>query len=48
MSLFTEFTTDEHRRCWTWWNRRGEAGEMIVKQDEHGDCMFIVLHGKVA
>jgi len=20
---------------------------MIVKQDEHGDCMFIVLHGKV-
>jgi CRP-like cAMP-binding protein len=47
MTLFAEFTNDEVKTFLELAEPLAvKAGETIVRQDEHGDCMFILLSGK--
>lgn len=49
MNLFTEFTPDEMQAFLELIDPLTvKAGEAIVKQDEHGDCMFILIEGKAS
>ena len=47
-SLFVEFTDDELADFIELLDIvEAKKGELIVKQDDHGDCMFILVHGSV-
>ena len=47
MALFTEFTNDEMQSFLELVDPlEVKAGENIVKQDEHGDCMYILVQGR--
>jgi CRP/FNR family cyclic AMP-dependent transcriptional regulator len=47
MSLFTEFTNDELQTFLELAERVNvKSGDKIVRQDELGDCMFILLAGQ--
>ena|ERR1700677_466626 len=49
MNLFTEFTPDEMQAFLELIDPLTvKAGDTIVKQDEHGDCMFILIEGKAS
>lgn len=45
-SLFRDFTEDELRACLELMDpQRAEAGECIVRQDEPGDAMYLLVEG---
>lgn len=47
MSLFTEFTdTELEALCGLVETTHVPAGQCIVRQDEPGDCMYLVVEGK--
>ena len=47
MNLFTEFTNDEMQSLLELVDPLTvKAGDAIVKQDAHGDCMFILVEGR--
>jgi len=49
MTLFTEFTDDEIQAFLELADKLTvKAGEAIVKQDEHGDCMYVLISGKAS
>ena len=49
MTLFAEFTDDEVLSFLDLAETLTvKAGETIVKQDEHGDCMFVLISGKAS
>lgn len=49
MTLFAEFTDDELKAFLELVEPlRVQPGEAIVRQDEHGDCMYILLSGKAS
>jgi CRP-like cAMP-binding protein len=46
--LFREFNAQELAECIELFDPvTAAAGEIIVRQDELGDCMFIVVHGRL-
>ena len=45
-SLFKEFTSEEFDQLFELFDEmRVTRGEVIVRQDDHGDCMFILMEG---
>lgn len=47
LNLFTEFTNDEMQAFLELVEPlKVKAGDAIVKQDEHGECMFILVEGR--
>jgi len=47
MTLFAEFTNDEVQAFLDLVEPlKVKTGETIVKQDEHGDCMYVLISGK--